>query len=163
MNRRFDVMETLGLNRRTRDGGASRKSGPKSNGKAPRPKREKSRLARLEQLKERALLAVAAAEFATDDDFAAEVAESTRRELSTLEAIVLNVADMSAATALLNAIAPTPSTVSYGADASCVVSLDPTLANPPSIIAFGTEAITSTRLSCRPLRRSRFPRRRAWS
>jgi len=56
MNRRFDVMETLGLNRRIRNGSASRKSGPKSNGKAPQPKREKTRLARLEQLEERALL-----------------------------------------------------------------------------------------------------------
>ncbi|MBR4102581.1 MAG: hypothetical protein IKK39_00785, partial [Thermoguttaceae bacterium] len=142
MNRRFDVMETLGLNRRTRNGGASRKSGPKSSGKASRPQRKKPRLARLEQLEERALLAVSASEFATDDDFAVEVAELTERKLLPLDLAEPTAADTSAAVALLDLIAQTPSTVSYGPDASCVARLDPTLANPPSIIAFGTEAIT---------------------
>ena len=128
MNRRFDVMETLGLNRRTRNGGASRTSGPKLRDKISRPKREKPRVARLEQLEERALLAVSASEFATDDDFYAEIVDLTERELSTLDLTELNAADTSAATALLNSIAQTPSTVSYGPDASCVVRLDPTLA-----------------------------------
>lgn len=47
-----------------------------------------------------------------------------------------------AASALLESIAQTPTTVAYGPNASCVVQLDPTLATPPTIIAFGTEAIS---------------------
>lgn len=141
MNRRFNVAETLGLNRRNSNGGASRTTGPKSNGGASRSKRERTRSARIEQLEERALLAVLASELATGEEFAAEVAELTERELSTLDLTELNAADMSAATALLNSLAPLSSTVSYGPNASCVVQIDPTLSPPPSVVAFGTEAI----------------------
>ncbi|MBQ6827415.1 MAG: hypothetical protein IJO46_05315, partial [Thermoguttaceae bacterium] len=117
MNRRLDLREALGLNRRTRNADASRKREPKSNGKSPRPKRDEARLARFEQLEERALLAVFAAERAVDADFVAETVEWAERELSTLDLTELNAADMSAATALLDSIAQTPATLSYGADA----------------------------------------------
>ena len=110
MNRRLDLREALGLNRRTRNADASRKREPTSNGKSPRPKRDEARLARFEQLEERALLAVFAAERAVDADFVAETVEWAERELSTLDLTELNAADMSAATALLDSIAQTPAT-----------------------------------------------------
>ncbi|MBQ7112207.1 MAG: hypothetical protein IJO06_13485, partial [Thermoguttaceae bacterium] len=107
MNRRFDVMETLGLNRRTRDGGASRKSGPKSNGKASRPKREKTRLARLEQLEERALLAVSASEFAAIR--AAHPAFNLPESASELNVIEIAASELSVAS-LKSAIATSGTT-----------------------------------------------------
>ena len=115
MNRRFDVMETLSLNRRTRNGGASRKSGPKSNGKSPAPKREKLRLARLEQLEERALLAVLGAEGAEALEATREVATSAP---TALETPALDLASCSAAT---NAsLAQTPSVVGFGTGTTTV-------------------------------------------